>query len=280
MTKDPEVRPPSLIDFNSHEAGQQGDLEYQCARGQNFDVTLAHARTGSGSLDVSSSDELIVIVQYASVSITGTDEAHTVLPRSVSILPAGSWRLELSKGSQCTVLRSVREARSTSYINANDYTQLDSRAVGVGAPCPRVHDGHRIRSMEIDAVKASKDKPRLKMLRSSTLSINWVEYEGARDRTALSPHAHSSFEQGSLALSGEFVHHLRVAWSENADIWQDDRHPRMGSPSLLVVPVGMIHTSEGVGSGRHLLIDIFSPPRTDFIEKGWVFNADDYTVPA
>lgn len=45
---------------------------------------------------------------------------------------------------------------------------------------------------------------------------------------------------------------------------------------MMTVPVQLIHTTEGVGDGRHLLIDVFSPPRHDFIGKGWVANAADY----
>jgi len=45
---------------------------------------------------------------------------------------------------------------------------------------------------------------------------------------------------------------------------------------MITVPVLLVHTTEGVGPGRHLLIDVFSPPRHDFIDKGWVANAGDY----
>jgi hypothetical protein len=47
----------------------------------------------------------------------------------------------------------------------------------------------------------------------------------------------------------------------------------------MVVPVHTIHTSAGVGPGHHLLIDVFSPPRADFIAKGWVANSADYAAP-
>jgi hypothetical protein len=117
------------------------------------------------------------------------------------------------------------------------------------------------------------------MLQSDTLSINWVEYEGGRDRSRLSPHSHKSIEQGSLALAGDFVHHLRVEWGRDAALWRDDLHARLPSPSLMVVPVGLIHTSEGTGAGHHLLIDIFAPPRREFIAKGWVLNSGDYAAP-
>ena len=70
-----------------------------------------------------------------------------------------------------------------------------------------------------------------------------------------------------------------MQWGENAQFWQEDRHARLASPSLMVVPVGLVHTSEGVGTGHHLLIEVFSPPRADFIAKGWIANAGDYAAP-
>ena len=86
-------------------------------------------------------------------------------------------------------------------------------------------------------IKAPADKPRLKMLQTDTLSVNLVEYEGVRDRTALSPHSHADFEQGSLAIAGGFVHHLRVPWAADANLWRDDEHLVAPSPSLVVIPV-------------------------------------------
>jgi hypothetical protein len=56
-------------------------------------------------------------------------------------------------------------------------------------------------------------------------------------------------------------------------------HKLAPSPSVLVIPPELIHTTEGVGLGHHLLIDIFAPPRRDFIAKNWVFNATDYRDP-
>jgi len=34
-----------------------------------------------------------------------------------------------------------------------------------------------------------------------------------------------------------------------------------------------------VGPGHHLLIDVFAPPRRDFISKGWMLNAREYRDP-
>jgi hypothetical protein len=164
-------------------------------------------------------------------------------------------------------------------LNEADYAQPDPRITPAGEPFRRLRNAASIEVIAIDELRAPADNPRLKMLQSESISINWVEYDGPRDRSKLSPHSHKSLEQGSLALEGDFVHHLRVEWKPDATHWRDDLHAHLPSPSLMVVPVNLIHTSEGVGEGHHLLIDVFSPPRRDFIAKGWVLNSKDYEAP-
>jgi hypothetical protein len=65
-----------------------------------------------------------------------------------------------------------------------------------------------------------------------------------------------------------------VAWTMAAH----DGGPvvRADSDSLAIIAPTLVHTTEGVGPGSHILIDIFAPPRRDFIAKGQILNAVDY----
>lgn len=101
-----------------------------------------------------------------------------------------------------------------------------------------------------------------------------------RDETQLTPHAHADFEQVSVALEGRWLHHLRVPWTPNRHHWKPDRTIDIGSPSVTVIPAGVIHTSQGIAGAGMRLIDVFSPPRVDFSQRGLVDNAADYPPPA
>jgi hypothetical protein len=81
---------------------------------------------------------------------------------------------------------------------------------------------------------------------------------------------------------GGFEHHLRYPWGSNKGNWQADEHERYDqSPSVLVIPPRVIHTSQDVGEGITWLIDVFGPPRMDFSSRpGFVLNAADYPMPA
>lgn len=107
--------------------------------------------------------------------------------------------------------------------------------------------------------------------------VNWFPVrEGPRDPERLSPHSHEDFEQMSVALVGNYAHHLRVPWTPRMSEWRDDEHVEVGSPSMTLIPPTVVHTTRAVGAGPHTLIDVFAPPREDFLAKGWVLNADEY----
>jgi mannose-6-phosphate isomerase-like protein (cupin superfamily) len=245
------------------------------SRGQNFFVQWA---TKASPVEAHSDREMLLLLPDDG-ALVHTDSGETRLAgRTVCVLPAGRVRVCPEGAGPAVLIASSRSDLAEALIgNQADYDEPDRRIVPSESGYRRTTGTGAIQVMDVDAVVPPAGKPRLKMFQTETLGINWVEYHEARDRTQLSPHSHGDFEQGSLAIDGHFVHHLRVQWGANANEWRDDEHLQAGPASMITVPVNLIHTTEGVGAGRHLLIDVFSPPRHDFISKGWVSNAQDYT---
>lgn len=249
-------------------------------RGQNFCVEWVEARA-AGSRCVFESEHESMLISAATALVVQHDGGNRVdVPsHSVTIVPPGRHTVLARAGGEYVLLASHRaDIAGRDVVNGAAYAIPDPRIVPAGRPWRRREPLHKAQVLAIDEIRAAADKPRLKMVQTETLSVNVVEYRGGRDRTTLSPHSHAEFEQGSLALAGDFVHHLRVPWGPNANLWREDEHLAAPSPSMLVVPVELIHTTEGVGDGHHLLIDVFSPPRHDFIAKGWVFNSNSYVA--
>ncbi len=247
----------------THFAASNGSR--QLVQAQNFSVEWLTG--GSETFAISSVEDIMLLFPGKGGKVDGGGCEMALPERCVVILPPGAYRLMPSVGARAIVL-------STGGDDVPSDRPRDPRVIAVGrrfsprAQGPRIH--------RFDDLVAPADNPRLKLLQSTTMSINLVEYEGARDRRLLSPHAHRDFEQGTLTVAGDFVHHLRKEWGRDASLWRQDQHVLAEGAALIVIPPEVIHTTEGVGNGHHLLFDIFAPPRADFIAKGWVFNAADY----
>jgi hypothetical protein len=269
-------READLVVLNDKPA--QGPLSRRTVRGQNFLIEWFEA-SQAATLGFASSHETIVMLFGTAGKISGEGLTADAPRRSVSVIPAGTYEISLQDAGHGCILSTDRQDTPPEALNAASYRTPDARVAAIGPAWTRVGNARAIQVFEIDKIKAPADNPRLKMFQSATMSINWVDYDGPRDRSALSPHSHRDFEQASLAVAGDFMHHLRVEWGRNADEWREDEHRLAGSPSVLVIPPELIHTTEGVNAGHHLLIDIFAPPRRDFIAKNWVLNAGEYRDP-
>ena len=111
---------------------------------------------------------------------------------------------------------------------------------------------------------------------SSNVMANLLETEsGPRDVGRLSPHTHDGFEQCSITTRGRYVQRWRTPWTADLTSWREDQHPSYDSPGIAIIPPGVVHTANSTSAGPNQMIDLFSPPRDDFVARGWVLNRAD-----
>jgi hypothetical protein len=229
------------------------------------------------------------------------DEYMLLLPPGIgALIEAGAERVE-SAGDSLTIVPpgassvTVRTPGVVVRIFSNKATDVLARAgnnatYADGAPelapimpWPDPVGGFRLRHYPLADYPSPDPSPlKMRVFRSTNLMINlFLPWTKRRDPTKLSPHSHDDFEQVSLALQGSFVHHLRYPWTPDKTTWREDEHLAFHSPSVLVIPARVVHTTQDTGEGVTRLVDIFAPPRMDFsIKPGFVLNADDYPMPA
>lgn len=261
---------------------RQPGLDHWIVRGQSFVVVYSEA-TGEQVFGRSGQpDEYVLLIPdpgtVAVVSAGG--ETRDIPGRSLTFVPPGDSHVVLPAGGRIVRLF-TREATDliAKASNAALY-EKPNPAIPELEPWPAPHGGYRIRSYSLDVPPQPGRFGRI--FRGSTFMVNYLEpKDGPRDPAVLSPHHHDDFEQCSLALSGDYIHHLRWPWTTNRAHWREDEHEHCASPSVAIIPPPAIHTSQAMGQGINQLVDIFCPPRADFSAKpGWVLNADDYPLPA
>jgi len=265
--------PPAEVDCNGS--------RHWYARGQNFVVAYSDC---AGSMTVGRAgqpDEWMLLLPrrdtLARIS-AGGEVAHTA-GYSLAVIPPGDSEIEITGTGQVVRVFSASAADLCALaINAGSYDG-DHLNVAPWAPWPPAADGTRIRIYSLDVPRVEGRLGRIWRCSTLMVNLNWP-YEGPRDETKLSPHSHPDFEQASLVVAGEYVHHIRWPWTPDRRSWREDEHVICGSPSVTIIPPPTVHTSQGQGTGTNHLIDIFAPPRRDFSERpGWVLNADEYPMP-
>jgi len=220
-----------------------------------------------------SRDEMILLVADGVAQVDDGSGEIAVAGHSVVITPPGCITVTVLGG------RAVLLATDRADLDGPEGEQRDVRIAPVGTPFSRSQPLNRLLVMPFDEIPNPSGNPRIRFIQSATMSLNIVRYEGARDTRSLSPHAHDDIQQGTLAIDGRYVHHLRTPWGRDIAHWREDEHVEAGPATLLLIPPEIVHTTQGLGDEPHLLIDIFAPPRRDFIAKGWMANADDYRDP-
>jgi len=206
------------------------------------------------SLEIDSATEyLALLIDTGAWLISG--EARVEAPaRSICILPAGCSKVSPSASGRIVRLFAPVPASISTLIDLGCERNVSLQPILPGFSRA---GGPQFQAYAVDQSPHSPEMPRARLFQCSTMSINWVEYEGPRDRTNLSPHSHVDFEQGSLAIEGEFVHHLRATWGPDARRWRADEHLAVGAGSLAIIPPSVVHTTERCGTGaasfdRHL----------------------------
>lgn len=273
-----------LLDLPPAEVSERGSRTW-FVRGQNF--VLAFTRALAGEVLSRSAGkqphEYVLLAphdgQTAEIEHAAAGRA-SLRDKGIAIIPAGDSSITLATGADVVRLFDVRTTDLLPLChNADSYQEPHPRVAPL-APWPDPAGGPRIRTYR------NADHPLQagrfgRLFRSSAFMVNFGDpKDGPRDPGRLSPHHHDDFEQCSLTVAGDYVHHVRTPWTAKLSQWRPDEHAEVGSPGVAIIPPPSEHTSQAVGEGQHLLIDIFSPPRADFSAKpGWVLNAGEYPAP-
>lgn len=251
------------------------------ARGQNFILAYTEAAPGAVLARAAEIEESVALLPDAATSATieaGTERV-TSPGSAIIFIPPGPSRITLPQGGRIVRLFTAKaEDLAARCANAASYAVAHPN-IPPFAPWPVPEGGCRLRAHSLDvAVEPGRFG---RIFRGTTFMVNYLDpRHGPRDVTKLSPHHHDDFEQGSLALEGDFIHDLRWPWTTNMTQWREDEHARCAAPSLAIIPPPAIHTTRAIGPGLNQLVDIFCPPRMDFASKpGWVLNAADYPMP-
>jgi len=268
------------------DAPQQVDADgsrHWITRAANFVVVVTDAVEGAVLSRVGQPDEYMLLLPEVEVSVEANGERLNAKGDSLTIIPPGDSGVSVNRSGLVVRVFSDKAADLTAAASNAEKYAGGAPEVAPIVPWPDPVGGFRLRHYAM-ADFASPDPSPLKMrlFRSTNLMINiFVPWSQRRDETKLSPHSHEDFEQVSLALEGSFVHHLRYPWGSDKTRWTMDEHEHYDSPSALVIPPNVIHTTQDVGEGTTWLIDVFGPPRIDFSSRpGFVLNAADYPMPA
>lgn len=274
------IRPASVARHHDEPPAHEADgARTWVSRGANFIVTVSEVQPGATLARQGQPDEYFVFLPDAGATIQAGDASIEASAESVTIVPPGDSRVVMKADGQVVRVFSHQAADLLALAgNAADYAR-PTPEVATLVPWPTPADGFRLRHYPL--AQHTQADSNMRIFRSTNLMVNVMTPRMvARDVRKLSPHSHTDFEQGSLALRGDWVHHMRYPWTADMNDWREDEAIQVGSPSLTVIPPKVIHTSRNTNDGGAWLLDIFAPPRMDFAGKpGKVANEHDYPLP-
>ncbi|WP_417620731.1 hypothetical protein [Parasphingorhabdus sp.] len=250
-------------------------------RGQTMVVAYSEVKEGAEFERTDQIDEYAVVLpdEDTEVDIISDEATVTASGKSVAFVPSGESKVIVKKAGRILRLFTTRSPDLVAQCpNAASYAQDDPNV----APFEAWPDPIGGRKVRVYSGSVAPEEGRFgRLYRGSTIMVNFGDGRvGPRASENLSPHHHDDFEQYSIALDGDYIHHLRWPWISDATQWREDDHARCAAPSVAVIPPPATHTSQGTTDGLNRLLDAFCPPRRDFSQKpGWVLNADEYPMP-
>jgi len=280
-TVDPStpIKPAQWIEFFAHEPTETTPLGGRTwvARAANAVIAYSLAKKGDVLSRRDQPDEYTVLMysESAPVAVTAGGEAAHVAEEALIVVPPGDSDIRVeADGVVIRLFSAVADDLREGALNAAAYAEPDLRAAPL-LPWPDPVGGFRLRVYRLAETPIAEGRFG-RIFRTTNLMVNFLAEEPEpRNPRKLSPHHHDDFEQISLAVKGRFVHHIRYPWGPDSTRWRPDESREIATPSICIIPPPTVHTTQGIGPHQQL-IDIFSPPREDFSEAGWVLNADDY----
>jgi hypothetical protein len=268
------------------EPPQQTDADgtaHWITRAANFATVVSRAKAGALLARNNPDEYMVLLPPGTDAIIEAGDERIEASGNSLVIVPPGESRVRvLEAGMMARVFSKRAEDIAASAANAANYADGAPEVADL-KPWPDPAGGFRLRQYDLDKAESPDPSPlKMRVFRSTNLMVNiFMPWQRRRDETKLSPHSHEDFEQISLGMRGGFVHHLRYPWAGDKTRWREDEHARYEqSPSVLVIPARVLHTTQDIGEGTTWLVDVFGPPRMDFsVREGFVLNASDYPMP-
>jgi hypothetical protein len=246
-------------------------------RGANFAIVCTTGEVGA-TVSGTAQDEQFVYALEGGVVVSAGGQTETLGVEDLAILPPGEWTIRFERPGHVVQQITADEELARRAANAAIYAQGAPEVAPI-EPWPEPVGGYRLR--RYSTLEAYARGGMVHAFRTRKLMmVPYARFLEPRDETQLTPHSHADFEQGSVALEGDWLHHLRVPWTANKRDWRPDMHLSVASPSTTIIPAGIIHTSQAVAGEGMRLVDVFAPPRMDFSLKGWVDNAADYPMPA
>lgn len=259
----------------------EGGSRHWFARGQHFVLGFSECAPGTRIERTGHPDEYFVIAPDAQspVDITLGGVTTRMPGHSTAIIPSGDSVLSLPEGGRLVrIFSHLSDDLNALCANAAAYAEPHPN-IAPYQPWPEPVDGERLRIYSLEVPEELQKHGRIWRSRNLMFYLSPARM-GPRDTARLSPHSHEDFEQGTFALEGDVIEHLRWPWTPNMALWQEDEHEPCPQHSLTVMPALVQHTTQYMGQGANVELVIFAPPRPDWsAQPGWVLNHGEYPLP-